>query len=107
MPLRAQLTYTGRTISGAEAVAYGLALETFADADAMMAHVRSVAETIASKSPLTIRGIKRTSLYTRDHPTGDSLNQVAQWNMATLFSEDLDEATGAMMERRKPSFRGD
>jgi enoyl-CoA hydratase len=102
-----ELTYTGRTIGGKDAAAYGLCLESFPTADAMMAHVRSVAATIASKSPLTVRGIKRTALYTRDHPTVDALNQVAHWNMATLLSDDLDEAFGAMMERREPTFRGD
>ena len=102
-----ELTYTGRTISGAEAARYGLCLESFATAESMMAHVRSVAESIGSKSPLTVRGIKRTALYTRDHPTTDALNQVAHWNMATLLSDDLDEAMGAMMERRGPTFRGD
>ena len=35
----------------------------------MMSHVRTTAEQIASKSPLTVRGIKRVALYTRDHPT--------------------------------------
>ena len=45
------------------------------------------------------------SLYTRDHPTEDALNQVAQWNAATLFSDDLDAAISAMSKRTPPTFR--
>ena len=65
------------------------------------------AATIAAKSPLTVRGIKKVSLYTRDHPTEDALAQVGLWNAAVLFSEDLDEATKAMMEKRAPAYRSD
>ena len=99
-------TYTAKVVHGAEAVSSGFALASFPDAEALMAHATTVATTIASKSPLTIRGIKKTSLYTRDHPTPEALNQVAQWNMGTLLSSDLDEATAAMMEKRQPTFDG-
>ena len=33
--------------------------------------------------------------------------QVATWNASVLFSDDLDEAFGSMMERRRAEFRGD
>lgn len=81
-----ELTYTGRAFSGVEAVSYGLCLESFASAEQMMDHVQSVAVTIAAKSPLTIRGIKRTSLYTRDHPTVDALNQVFTHHALTALT---------------------
>jgi len=101
-----ELTYTGRTFSGDEAVRYGLCLEpAFDDAQAMMAHVRATASAIAAKSPITVRGCKRVALYTRDHPTDDALNHVAIANSAFLHSEDLDEAMAAMGERRAPNFR--
>jgi enoyl-CoA hydratase len=100
-----ELTYTARTFSGEQAAAWGLALESFVTADEMRAHAHGVARTIAAKSPLTVRGIKATALYTRDHPTEDALEQVARHNAAVLFSEDLDEATEAMVKRRQPSYR--
>ena len=65
----------------------------------------SVARTIASKSPLTIRGIKQVSLYNRDHPNVDEgLEHVKMWNTSYLFSDDLTEAATAMMTKREPSF---
>lgn len=100
-----ELTYTGRNFGGEEAARIGLALESFGTAEAMMAHVAGVARTIAAKSPLTTRGIKAVSLYTRDHGTDDALGHVAQWNSAMLFSHDLDEAIAAGMAGRAPSFK--
>ena len=64
-----------------------------------------VARAIAAKSPLTVRGVKATALYTRDHPTDDALRFVAMHNSDKLFSEDSLEAMAAMLGRREPSFR--
>jgi enoyl-CoA hydratase len=51
----AELTYTARTFTGAEALRMGLVLDCFDTEAEMMAHVQKVAETIASKSPITTR----------------------------------------------------
>ncbi|GMH68803.1 hypothetical protein TL16_g05010 [Triparma laevis f. inornata] len=101
-----ELTYTGRTFSGAQAVEYGLALEGFDSSDDLDSHVMSVASEIATKSPLTIRGIKKVAVYTRDHNTDDALLHVAQHNSAMLFSEDLDAAMAGMMAKKEPVYRG-
>ena len=73
----------------------------------MMEHARSVARAIAAKSPMTVRGIKRVALYTRDHTVADGLEHVAMLNASLLISQDLDEATSAAMTRRDPAFRGE
>ncbi len=70
----------------------------------MIAEVLKIAQTIAEKSPLSIRGTKQILLYTRDHTVADSLDYIATWNAATLFSADLMEAMGAQMEKRKAEF---
>eukprot|EP01039_Chlorochromonas_danica_P011662 gene11662-13077_t len=100
----AELALTARTFSGREAAAYGLVLETFPTEEDLLAHARQVAREIASKSPLTVRGVKQALLYARDHTVRDSLDQVKLWNSALLQSEDLTEAASAMMEKRKPFF---
>lgn len=100
-----ELTYTGRHFDGGAAAKYGLALESFGGAEQLMEHCVGTARLIAAKSPLTTRGIKQVSLYTRDHGTADALEQVATWNAAMLYSDDLDEATGAFMERRRAVFK--
>jgi enoyl-CoA hydratase/carnithine racemase/acyl-CoA-binding protein len=99
-----ELTYTARTFNGKEAEQMGLVVKSFENYEEMMRHVEDVAATIASKSPLTIRGIKKTILYTRDHSVEDSLKQVQYHNAAHMYSEDLMEAAKAIMTKEKPVF---
>ena len=66
--------------------------------------VNSIAKQISEKSPLSIRGVKKTVQYTRDHSVEDSLNQVKLWNSAHLYSNDLLIAMQAGMQRKKPNF---
>ncbi|RQM30154.1 hypothetical protein B5M09_001920 [Aphanomyces astaci] len=100
-----ELSYTGRSFFGTEAERIGLVLEAHVDSSALFAHAASVAASIASKSPVTIRGIKKTIQYRRDHTTDDSLRQVEHWNAAMLQSEDLVEAFTAMTSKKTPQFR--
>ena len=100
-----ELTYTADTIDGREAKRIGLVTECFDTKEELNEYVNKLALKIASKSPLTIRGIKKSVLYSRDHDTTDSLNQIALWNSATLKSDDLDEAFKSMMTKSKPEFK--
>lgn len=102
-----ELAYTGRTITGIEAKQIGLVLECFKTKEELTNHVSSVAKDIASKSPLAIRGIKKTVTYTRDHSVDDSLEQVKLWNAAHLDSEDLQSAFISIFTKKPPQFRGD
>eukprot|EP00605_Chrysophyceae_sp_TOSAG23-4_P002077 GSChrysophyteH1.ASY1.ANO1.2298.1 assembled CDS len=67
---------------------------------------RDFGGTIAQKSPLTIRGIKSTMLYTRDHSVEDSLNQVQLHNAAHLMSADLMVAMTAAFMKDTPVYKG-
>jgi enoyl-CoA hydratase len=70
----------------------------------MLDHVSKVAAQIASKSPLTIRGIKKTCLYTRDHSVIESLEQVKALNASQLYSNDLLTAMMAYMKKANPNY---
>jgi enoyl-CoA hydratase len=50
-----ELAFTGRNLTGLEAEKCGLVLKCFATYNDMMAEVTEVANTIAQKSPLSIR----------------------------------------------------
>ena len=91
--------------SGKEAKRLGLVLKCFGNNEEMMKEVESVAKSIAKKSPLTIRGTKKTILYTRDHNVADSLNQVKLWNSAHLYSNDLMSAMQAGFQKTTPTFK--
>lgn len=70
-----------------------------------MEHVQKVAEEIAKKSPLTVRGVKRGLLYARDHTVSDALEQVTLWNSAMILSNDLLTAATAVMSKKEPVFK--
>jgi enoyl-CoA hydratase len=99
-----ELAYTGRSVDGVEAQAIGLVNRVFDSPEALLSGVRKVAASIASKSPLAIRGTKEMLNYGRDHSIADGLNYVATWNAAMLMSADIQEALLAMREKRSPSF---
>ncbi|KAF0684357.1 Aste57867_23670 [Aphanomyces stellatus] len=100
-----ELSYTGRSFFGAEAASMGFVLENHVDAPALFAAAAALAQSIASKSPLTIRGIKKTIHYRRDHSTEDSLRQIELWNASMLQSEDLVEAFTAMSTKTPAHFK--
>lgn len=84
-----ELAYSGRSVDAAEAAAQGLLTRVFDDRAALDAGVLALAQTIAQKSPLCIRGSKQALNYARDHSVADGLEQIATWNAAMLLSEDL------------------
>ncbi|TAE76033.1 MAG: crotonase/enoyl-CoA hydratase family protein [Bacteroidetes bacterium] len=96
--------YTGKNIDAKEAKEFHLVNQYYANQTEMMLKVEELATTIAKKSPLSIRGTKEVINYTRNHSTEDSLNYVATWNAAMLFSQDAMEAAMAKMQKREPIF---
>ena len=84
-----ELAYTGRTVTADEALSLGLVNHVYQDREAMLAGVNEMAKTIASKSPLAIRGTKAMLLYSRDHSVQDSLNHMATWNAGMLSMSDV------------------
>ncbi len=99
-----EMAYTGRNVSGKEAAAMGLVNRTFPDKETLMTEVKTLAATIAAKSPLAIRGTKEMLNYTRDHSVEDGLNYIATWNAAMILSADLSEALQANQQKRKATF---
>lgn len=102
--LARELAFTGRDFDGNEAHAMRLVNQVFTDKDSLMAAVLKMAAEIASKSPLTIRGIKDTLNFSRDHSVAEGLSYVAAKNSAILFSSDLDEAMTAAEQKRRGQF---
>lgn len=100
----AEMAYTGRNVGGKEAENINLVNKSFSTKTEMESAVKKIAETIAQKSPLSVRGIKEMLLYKRDHSVSESLNYMTAWNASMFLSNDLQEAFTAYMEKRKPVF---
>tara|TARA_R100000081_G_scaffold92216_1_gene73394 strand:+ start:997 stop:1809 length:813 start_codon:yes stop_codon:yes gene_type:complete len=99
-----ELAYTGRFVDGHEAARIGLVNRTWGDHVQLMAGVMELAQEIASKSPLAIRGTKEMIRFARDHSVEDGLNYIATWNAAMLQSDDLKVAVMAHMSKQTPEF---
>lgn len=99
-----ELAYTGRRMLADEARKRQLVNEVYDDKETMMAQVMQIAETIASKSPLSIRGTKQVLNFSRDHSVADGLEYIATWNAAMLISNDITEAMTAKMTGRPAEF---
>jgi len=99
-----ELAYTGRMFKGEEAMTMGLVNRLFPKTEELADGVMALAIDLAAKSPLTLRGIKETMNYSRDHAIAEGLEYVAQRNAAMLLSKDLEEALAAFMEKRTPKF---
>ena len=101
----AEMAFTGRKVGAVESKEIGLVNSYFDNREKMMTEVSAIAEAIASKSPLSIRGTKEILRHARDHSVKDGLHHMAVWNAAMLLSDDLTAAFMAAMSKQKPDFK--
>ena len=96
-----ELSFTGRMVSGEEAVALGLATRTSADprVDAL-----ALAAEIAGKNPLAIRGTKALLNAAGTRPLGDSFLEESRLMQELIGSPNQVEAVMAYFEKRAPVF---
>jgi enoyl-CoA hydratase len=99
-----ELAYTGRRFTADEALRTGFVNRIAADQEAALNAAMTIAQEIASKSPLVITGIKQVLNHGRDHSIDAGLDYVATWNAGMLMSDDLQEAVTATMQKRNASF---
>lgn len=106
-PQRArELVFTADMIDGATAKSYGLVCDVLPAAE-LQAHVRKVAEKIASKGPLAIAEAKRVILSGWDLDL-ESANALESRAFGQLFATaDLKEGMGAFLEKRAANFKGE
>ena len=102
----AELVYTGRDFTAAEAEAMGLVNRVLPDRDTAVAHAVELADAIAANSPLAVQGSKAVLRAGEGHAVAQALDYVAVWNAAFLHSGDLSEAVRAFAEKRPPDFTG-
>ena len=99
-----EMAYTGKRITAADALRFGLINELYDSQEEMLSAVLEIAHDIASKAPLAVHGCKKMINYSRDHSTADTLDYVAVWNASQFKIEEILEAMNAMREKRKGNF---
>uniref|UniRef100_A0AC35FJ66 Uncharacterized protein n=1 Tax=Panagrolaimus sp. PS1159 TaxID=55785 RepID=A0AC35FJ66_9BILA len=102
--LTRELIFTARNFSGTQAKEYGLVSRTFQTRQECINAAFDLAEEIARKSPVAVQGSKKALNYARNHSIEDSLEWIANWNMAMLQTEDIIKNAMAMQSKQKPTF---
>ena len=100
-----KLILTGEWIDAQKALTLGLAAEVTPD-DQTIPRALDLAETIASKSPLTTRFIKEAVLNSFETGLEAGLAYERRATVLLFASEDMQEGVEAFMEKRKPVFKG-
>jgi len=97
-----ELTFTGRVITGKEAVELGLATHV---SDDPLAAATALAKEIAGKSPDGIRAGKALLNEAVRASVGDGLSLEAELQMGLIGKPNQIEAVQANLQKRPPSFR--
>ncbi len=100
-----ELMFTGDQITAAEAVALGLCNRAVAP-EILMQEVMALAEKIATKSPLTLKLLKRNLRQGQDMPLSAALAHEQAVIGLVLDSKDAHEGCRAFLEKRSPDFKG-
>lgn len=101
----AMLTLTGRTVGAEEALQLGILMEVV-DPEELMARARQLADTIASKPPITARFTKRLLKIAQREQLPDFLDLCAALQSMCHHTEDHLEAVNAFLEKRPARFVG-
>ncbi|MGI9272705.1 MAG: crotonase/enoyl-CoA hydratase family protein [Woeseiaceae bacterium] len=98
-----ELAWTGRIVSGEEALDLGLVTALHADP---FAAAIETAGLIAGRSPAAVRAIKRLFDESATMDVSKALQLEAELQLALLGSADQAEAVMANLEKRDPNFEG-
>jgi enoyl-CoA hydratase len=99
------LLLTGRHITAAEALQFGLIGHVVPDGEAL-AKALELAGLIAANGPLAVQAILRTIRETEGMAENDAFKIDARLGMEVFQSQDAKEGPRAFTEKRKPNFRG-
>ena len=100
-----RLLLTGERVTGRELYRLGV-VEECVPADQLMATARTLATTIAEKSPLAVQMLKNSFNTVENLTLRDGYRLEQNMTVALSRSEDAKEAKRAFLEKRKPVFTG-
>jgi len=100
-----ELMFTGGRIEAPEAERLGLINRVVPDAE-LLPETLKLAATIANRSPLVLKLLKRTLSDGADMPLPASLRHEQAMIGLVLDSADAHEGCRAFLDKRRPSFKG-
>lgn len=99
-----EMALTGQDFGFEIAEKLGLVSKCFNDYDIVKSELLKTAEMIASKSPVTMVGTKKTLNYVRNQQIEKGLEFVKYWNMSQIFTGDIVTSFNAFMNKSKPQY---
>lgn len=101
----AELFFTGRTVSAAEALELGL-VSRVVPRERLMDEARALAAEIAANAPLAVQAAKRMMRMAQSETFNDHVHHVFLQLLPLFRSADAREGMLAFMEKREPKFEG-
>ncbi|MDP1691925.1 MAG: enoyl-CoA hydratase/isomerase family protein [Burkholderiaceae bacterium] len=105
VPRAAELLFTGRVFSGAQAAEMGIANYAVAP-EQVLPKARELAAEIAACAPAAVRMMKRSLYRGLGWDPRSAGEYEAHCQSRTLEMADAKEGVAALLERREPQFRG-
>lgn len=100
-----KMFFTGEPIEAQEAWRFGFVQDIYAP-DQLMAETRALAAKIATKAPLGLRIGKQSLNQIEFLPVDEGYQVEQQFSTQLMKTEDAREATAAVVEKRKPVWKG-
>ncbi len=100
-----RMMYTGLRLTAADLYRMNI-IEAVTTREQLLPTAMKVAEEIAGKSPLGIRYAKQSCNMVELMPEKDAYRLEQNYTMALAHTEDALEARTAVLEKRKPVFKG-
>ncbi len=101
----AEIAFTGRTLTAAEALELGLVNRVVAD-DELIGSARALAGEIAENAPLAVRAIKRMMRAAETETFEQNVHHVFLQLLPLFRTDDFREGVAAFMEKRPATFTG-
>jgi enoyl-CoA hydratase/carnithine racemase len=105
LPVACELLFTGRIINGDRAAKIGLVNYAVDEGDVLIKSMELAAE-IADSAPVAVRMMKKSIYRGLDWNAMKAAEAEAHCQSRTFEMEDAREGISALLEKRKPDFKG-